>query len=264
MFYNRFKPVIAGVILGISILTGCGSAELEQEIVHLIDETTAESTQETTQASKYNPEPLETTEYVKTEYVPSEEFLNQDEWITVCLDPGHGGRDVGASYGSHTEKEQGLEMCLLIREYLKQYDVHVVLTREEDISMPSLDGPLFANEQYADVLVSIHRNKYKTSDVRGVEIWIGKARKDEDVRLAKILMEKMGQVDGTKLRGIEGGSTADRDKDYFVNRYSHMPSCIIELGFMSNKKDNELWENHKEDYARLIGDGILEFLGVEH
>ena len=37
-----------------------------------------------------------------------------------------------------------------------------------------------------------------------------------------------------------------------------MPSCLIELGFISNDEDNELFEKNINNYAKAIADGIIE------
>ena len=37
-----------------------------------------------------------------------------------------------------------------------------------------------------------------------------------------------------------------------------MPSCLIELGFISDDKDNELFDEYIEDYSKAIADGIIE------
>ena len=42
-----------------------------------------------------------------------------------------------------------------------------------------------------------------------------------------------------------------------------MPSCLIELGFISNEEDNKLLDENIEAYAKAIANGILEKLEVE-
>ena len=120
-----------------------------------------------------------------------------------------------------------------------------------------------ANENYADVLVSIHRNNFAYSSAHGFEIWIGLANKEEDRRLAQLIMDNIAMVEGTYIRGIETGSTTDRSEDYIVNRHSLMPSCLVEMGFISNKADNALFEDNKEEYARLIAEAILTYLDID-
>lgn len=192
-----------------------------------------------------------------------EEPEQTKERIIICLDAGHGGSDGGAEGNGYIEKEQTLELCFLIRDYLLQYDVDVIMTREEDVEVVKLKRPFFANEHGADVLVSIHRNNFARSSAYGFEIWIGKADKEEDRRLAELIMDNIMTVPGGYNRGIFTGSTTDREEDYYINRYSLMPSCLIEMGFVSNKGDNRLLEENKEEYARLIAEAILTFLDID-
>lgn len=193
----------------------------------------------------------------------NERYLTKDERLTVCLDPGHGGSDNGAEGLGYVEKEQTLELCLLIKKYLEPYDVEVIMTRETDVEMTKTERPIFANANYADVLVSVHRNNFYSSKAYGFEIWIGKTDKEEDRRLAQLIMDNLCEVEGTYNRGIELGSTTDRNEDYYVNRYSLMPSCLIEMGFISNKSDNKLLVDNMEEYAKLIAEAILTFLEVD-
>lgn len=198
------------------------------------------------------------------EELPSgEEAEEADNRIVICLDAGHGGSDGGAEGYGYSEKEQALELCFLIRDYLLQYDVDVIMTREEDVEVVKLRRPFYANEQGADVLVSIHRNNYAKSSAYGFEIWIGKADKEEDRRLAQLIMDNIMTVPGGYNRGIITGSTTDRSEDYYINRYSLMPSCLIEMGFISNKGDNRLLEENKEEYAELIAKAILTYFNID-
>lgn len=42
-----------------------------------------------------------------------------------------------------------------------------------------------------------------------------------------------------------------------------MPSCLIELGFISNNKDNELFDANIDNYAKAIANGIIKQLKDE-
>ena len=57
-----------------------------------------------------------------------------DSRQTVCLDPGHGGDDVGAVYknNSRFEKDDNLKLALKVKEELEKKDVKVLMTREDD------------------------------------------------------------------------------------------------------------------------------------
>ena len=52
--------------------------------------------------------------------------------FTVCLDPGHGGNDSGCVSGKRHESDDALMMAKLVKKYLEQENVQVVLTRTKD------------------------------------------------------------------------------------------------------------------------------------
>ena len=37
-----------------------------------------------------------------------------------------------------------------------------------------------------------------------------------------------------------------------------MPSCLIELGFITDERDNQLLDSHKKEYAKAIADGVIQ------
>ena len=77
---------------------------------------------------------------------------------TVVIDPGHGGSDLGAALpGGLTEKDVALDIARSLRSALQsRLNVRVVLTRESDIEIPPARRAEIANEQQADLFISIH------------------------------------------------------------------------------------------------------------
>lgn len=71
----------------------------------------------------------------------------------------------------------------------------------------------------------------------------------------------MSHLENTKIgsnRGIKHGTIEGENKDYYVLKNTNMPSCLIELGFISNEQDNQLLDKNKKEYAKAIADGIVE------
>lgn len=94
----------------------------------------------------------------------------------IVIDPGHGGRDVGANKNGHYESKINLEYALKLKESLEGLGLKVKLTREEDISIPNYgDGSRvsIAYEAKAKLLLSIHQNSavYKVGN-GGVEVYV--------------------------------------------------------------------------------------------
>ena len=61
--------------------------------------------------------------------------------VTICVDPGHGGKDGGAIYGAYVEKDINLEISLKLKDILVHMGYNVVLTRTSDYHLP-------INEEY--------------------------------------------------------------------------------------------------------------------
>ena len=77
---------------------------------------------------------------------------------TIVIDPGHGGSDLGAALpGGFTEKDVALEIARSLRSALQsRLNVRVILTRESDLELAPARRAEIANEQGADLFLSIH------------------------------------------------------------------------------------------------------------
>ena len=70
-----------------------------------------------------------------------------------------------------------------------------------------------------------------------------------------------------KLYELSSGVYSDENSDnqadsYYVNAHTDMPSCLIELGFLTADEDNINFDTHLEEYAAAIARGIVE-LGTD-
>jgi N-acetylmuramoyl-L-alanine amidase len=77
---------------------------------------------------------------------------------TIVIDPGHGGTDLGAALpGGFTEKDVTLEIARSLRTAVQsRLNVRVILTRESDDEISPARRAEIANEQHADLFISIH------------------------------------------------------------------------------------------------------------
>lgn len=178
----------------------------------------------------------------------------------VCLDAGHGGDDVGAEYNGRYEKDDDLDITLAVKEELENLGVEVILTRSQDISMDNAPRAEYANLYDAALLVSIHRNYYEGYEaVNGIEAWINSQFLEEDEALATTILEEIEKaVPKSTIRGVKGG-TMDGEGNYTINRVAQMPSCILELGFISSNYDNNLLDTYFSDYTKAIAQGIYAY-----
>lgn len=122
--------------------------------------------------------------------------------FTLCIDPGHGGKDTGAPGSKSVEKNINLSVALAFGHYVERNcpDVTVVYTRKTDVFIPLYERAEIANRKKADLFISVHTNALKGNhSMRGFETYtLGDGRshaKVENLEVAKrensvILLEK--------------------------------------------------------------------------
>lgn len=181
-------------------------------------------------------------------------LLSQEEPRTplVAIDPGHGGEDDGCSRDGVMEKEINLKLALLLADKLQELGIDVVLTRDNDQNLPTLEERVqLAEDQGADIFVSIHQNASEENSAAGTETWYCGSNPDSR-RLAQLV--NMGTLDktGARERGL-----IESDELYVI-REASMPSCLIETGFLSNRKEREALNDpaYQEKIAAGIAWGI--------
>lgn len=188
--------------------------------------------------------------------------------FVIVVDAGHGGDDTGANNQEVTrfEKNDNLNLALAVRDALQKYpDIRVIMTRDTDVFVELQDRCDIANNANADFFISIHRNSSVSGS--GVEIWINNDAGGDnswDKLLAEYIMELLDDVGISLNRGIKSGyrsGAANRESNnYYVNRYTNMPSCLIEMGFMTSDIDNQNFDNRLDAYADAIATAVIELV----
>lgn len=107
---------------------------------------------------------------------------------TVVIDPGHGGKDLGATVGNAREKDIVLDLALRLGESIKANypDIKVIYTRTKDVFIPLYTRANIANKNKADLFISIHVNGTEKTNVRGTETFVlGQHRSKDNLEVAK-------------------------------------------------------------------------------
>lgn len=107
---------------------------------------------------------------------------------TVVIDPGHGGRDPGAVGRRAREKDITLAISLKVGEYIKEHlpDVKVVYTRTTDEFVELWRRAQIANENQADLFISIHCNSARNTAATGTETFVmGLHRSQANLEVAR-------------------------------------------------------------------------------
>src|SRR6185503_5321674 len=88
----------------------------------------------------------------------------------VVIDAGHGGHDTGSIGATgFTEKELVLDVARRLKTLIEsEIGAEVVMTRNDDTFVPLESRTAIANQQGADLFISIHANSSKSRSARGV------------------------------------------------------------------------------------------------
>jgi len=210
---------------------------------------------------------LATTRY-KTKLSPDQRSLVIEFWRTsgaladrtVVLDAGHGGRDPGAIGATGLqEKDVNLAIVLEAARLLEQEGINVVLTRSTDEYVELDRRPVIANDHGADVFVSVHCNSNYSSSYNGTSTYYSaqnvSGETGERQRLASAVQDEMVRVLGLKDGGV-------RTAGFVVTKYTNMPSCLVEVAFISNPSEEALLstESFRNNAAQAIVRGIITYL----
>lgn len=184
--------------------------------------------------------------------------FKKDDFV-VCIDAGHGGSSIGAVYGNdeRLEKDDNLKLSLLVKDELEKQGASVILTRQSDKDVSLEKRCRIANFGRADYFLCIHRNSSENSDANGIEIWVSNTATDDELNTAQKLLENLSGKGLSVERGIKKGFRSGSG-DYYINSKTNMPSCLLEIGFISNHEDNVAFDDNIEEYAKAIADAIID------
>ncbi|MBW6497483.1 MAG: N-acetylmuramoyl-L-alanine amidase [Bacteroidales bacterium] len=122
--------------------------------------------------------------------LPAEVYADRLGYVrTVVIDPGHGGHEPGAVGRKVKEKDLTLAISLKVGEYIKENlpDVKVIYTRDTDKHVELRDRTRIANENQADLFISIHCNSVTNRSAYGTETFVmGPHRNQANLEVAKL------------------------------------------------------------------------------
>jgi N-acetylmuramoyl-L-alanine amidase len=218
----------------------------------------------------------------------------------IVLDAGHGGHDTGAVGPSGLmEKDIVLDVTRRVARMVESgLRVNVVLSRDSDTFVALRERTNFANKKRADLFVSIHANAHPQAVSEGVETYFlsseasdNAARQVAAVENGVVQLEAGGgsRQKGDVLKSIlwdlaqsefqeESSYMAETVQDsmskslrlvnrgvkqagFYVLGGAAMPAILIEIGFMTNRKEEKKLgtAEHREALARAIYTGLAEY-----
>ncbi len=174
----------------------------------------------------------------------------------VVIDAGHGGYDSGAVYNGRLEKNDNLDLALVVGDILAYNGIDVLYTRVDDVYVSPLERAAMANEEDVDLFVSIHRNSSPVPGTySGVQtlVYSEEGLQQQVAENINAEMEEIGFANlGTDVR-----------TDLAVLRRTTMPALLTEIGFINTEADNILLDERFEDIAYGIASGILDALSMD-
>jgi len=216
---------------------------------------------------------------------------------TIMIDPGHGGAATGTIGRMGTmEKEITLDIAKRLRTHLiKSGRYHVLMTREDDSTVPLQKRVALSQQAKADLFISIHLNYLPRKPTNIIETYyFGPSTDEKTLRLAqkenagseyglsdfKEVMERLGKT----LKLQESKEFAESiQANLFLNSKKHsediqnhgvkrapfvvllgvdVPAVLAEVSCLSNsEEERELnSESHRENIARYLAAGIFDYL----
>ena len=214
----------------------------------------------------------------------------------IVLDPGHGGRDPGATgVDGLAEKDIVLRVAKKLAAKLqKDLGIQVVLTRKDDSYVPLENRTAIANAEDADLFISLHMNAAPTADAKGLETYYLDNTTDEaSIRLAarenstsraqisdlQFILSDMTQNSkledsvtlAHKLHGSVIGAMSKKIGEvrdlgvkkalFYVLVGARMPSVLVEMFFITNKTEGRAMgqEANQDAVVDALYEGILNY-----
>lgn len=203
---------------------------------------------------------------------------------TIVIDPGHQAHGdssqepigpgatetkakvttgaTGVSTGQ-TEEELNLKVSMYLKEELEKIGYLVIMTRETaNVNLSNSERAEIANNNNADAFIRIHANSYDNEFVNGVLTMCQTSENkyngelyNESKLLSEMVVNNISKQTGFKNKGV-----TETDNMSGIN-WSKVPVTIVEMGFLSNLKEDELMatEEYRKKIAKGIADGVEEY-----
>lgn len=214
----------------------------------------------------------------------------------VVIDAGHGGHDTGTiGPGGLQEKDLVLDVALRLGALIsRKLGAEVVYTRSDDTFIPLEDRTKIANDQKADLFISIHANSSPEPTATGVETYYFNLTSDKrgldlatrenatadssisdlnDMLHRAVLQAKMAesrdfaqQIQSSLWTESVRMNSRSRDRGvrqapFVVLIGATMPSILAEIGFVSNPHDEKLLKRNdqRQKIAEALFKGVSEY-----
>ncbi|HWR16371.1 MAG TPA: N-acetylmuramoyl-L-alanine amidase [Terriglobales bacterium] len=216
----------------------------------------------------------------------------------IVVDAGHGGHDTGTiGPNGLMEKDLVLDVALRLGKALEQrLGAEVVYTRDDDTFIPLETRTAIANQQQADLFISVHANSSRDESARGVETYYlnftssrdalevaarENAVSEKSIHELQDLVKKIAlkekieesrefalDVQSSLHAGLAAKAPAIRNRGvkkapFIVLIGANMPSILAEISFISNPTDEKRLQSteYRQKIADSLYKGVSKYIG---
>ncbi len=192
-----------------------------------------------------------------------------DDNLKIVVDAGHGGIDRGVC-GSKTgvnESDLNLAVAFEAKEVFEEMGFEVTMTRKTSAGLYDTTAKGFKKRDMErrkeiiqaakpDFIISVHQNAYPASVYRGGQVFY--SGEEESKKWAGVTQSAFNALyakEGAKGRKVMKG-------DFFLLRCYDCPAILVECGFLSNPKDEELLQTKawQRKIAESLASGLVSYL----
>lgn len=216
---------------------------------------------------------------------------------TIVIDPGHGGKDPGATHEKHLEKHIVLNYAKTLKNNLEAIGYKVILTRNDDTFLRLAARGRLTKKHNPSLFISLHADSYKNPKLRGFAVYtvtedyldeINQLEQDKHLEQYstdnKILLETNKQVLPILSSFVQSDSkrksqylasiiidnlgsytkslnNPHRHGEFKVLKTVDIPAILVELGYMSNEIDrrNLLSEEYQDKTMFILAKSIHQY-----
>ncbi|HEY1789321.1 MAG TPA: N-acetylmuramoyl-L-alanine amidase [Verrucomicrobiae bacterium] len=207
---------------------------------------------------------------------------NSRKITTICLDPGHGGKDTGnrvVGFLTHNEKTYTLALGQELKRQLTLAGFRVIMTRTKDVYVERAERPAIASHNGADLFISLHFNATPVdkADVEGPQTYcitpVGAPSSNDHGEnpevgsaigpgptVANHIEDKSlllaYQIEKSLVGDLHANDQGVRRARFEVLRDAEMPAILIEGGFMTHPLESK--KIYSAYYRRQMAAAIVK------
>ncbi len=184
--------------------------------------------------------------------------------IKIYIDQGHNPQNpnAGAEGNGYREQDISYDIGVRLADILNDAGLETRLSRNDPAEVlgtsnqSSLSARVNdANAWGADYFISLHTNAAASPQASGSEALVYSLG-TRAAALGESILDDLTDETGLADRGVIARP------GLYVLRRTRMPAVLVEMGFITNRRDAELMATSPELFARGIADGILDYLGL--